>query len=120
LCDRLAIIDKGKVLACDTPANLKRRVQQHPLFEISMTPGANGPLNLDAIAGVHQATETAGPTAVDLKLSLAEDAVIGAVVQRIVESGSRIVSLKKVEPTLEDVFIELVGHGFAADNSEAT
>jgi len=119
LCDRLAIIDKGKVLACDTPANLKRRIQQHPLFEIGVTPGANGPMQLDTIPGVHQATETAGPTAIDLKLSLAEDSVIGAVVQRIVESGSRILSLKKVEPTLEAVFIELVGHGLEAEG-EAT
>lgn len=111
LCDRLAIIDKGKVLACDTPANLKRRVQKHQLFEITVTPSANGPMRLDAIPGVHQATETPGPTAIDLKLSLQEDSIIGAVVQRIVESGSRILSLKKTEPTLEDVFIELVGHG---------
>ena len=39
LCDRVAIIDQGKVLACDSPANLKRRVQQNPLFEVSVTPG---------------------------------------------------------------------------------
>ncbi len=117
LCDRLAIIDKGKVLACDTPANLKRRVQQHPLFQIGVAPSANGSMHLEQIPGVHQATETAGPTAIDLKVSLAEEAVIGAVVQRIVESGSRILSLKKVEPTLEDVFIELVGHGLEADEN---
>jgi ABC-2 type transport system ATP-binding protein len=114
LCDRLAIIDKGKVLACDTPVNLKRRVQKHSLFEISITPSANGSMKLDSISGVHQATEAAGPTAIDLKVSLDEDSVIGSVVQRIVESGSRILNLKKVEPTLEDVFIELVGHGLEA------
>src|SRR5438309_417597 len=28
LCDRSAVIDRGRVLACDTPAGLKRRVQQ--------------------------------------------------------------------------------------------
>src|SRR5262249_43222958 len=85
LCDRLAILDRGKVLACDTPANLKRRVQQHPLFEIGIAPGANGSLKLEAVPGVHQATETAGPTSIALKVSLAEESVIGAVVQRIVE-----------------------------------
>jgi ABC-2 type transport system ATP-binding protein len=117
LCDRLAIIDNGKVLACDSPANLKRRVQEHPLFQIGVAPGANESMHLELIPGVHQATETPGPTAIDLKVSLAEEAVIGAVVQRIVESGSRILSLKKVEPTLEDVFIELVGHGLEADGN---
>src|SRR5208337_3293921 len=101
------------------PANLKRRVQQHPLFQIGVAPSANGSMHLEQIPGVHQATETPGPTAIDLKVSLAEEAVIGAVVQRIVESGSRILSLKKVEPTLEDVFIELVGHGLEADGTTA-
>jgi ABC-2 type transport system ATP-binding protein len=32
----------------------------------------------------------------------------------VVSGGSHILSLKKVEPTLEDVFIELVGHGLNA------
>jgi len=114
LCDRVAIIDQGKVLACDTPANLKRRVRKNPLFEISVTPGGNGPMKIDAIPGVHQATETPGPTSIDLKVSLDEGSVIGAVVQQIVQSGSRILNLKKTEPTLEDVFIELVGHGIEA------
>src|SRR5256714_9360309 len=42
LCDRLAIIDRGKVLACDTPGNLKKRVQKYPIFELSLAPGTNG------------------------------------------------------------------------------
>ena len=42
LCDRLAIIDKGRVLACDTPANLKRQVQKYPLYELSLAPGSSG------------------------------------------------------------------------------
>src|SRR3954462_1931985 len=42
LCDRLAIIDRGKVLACDTPTALKRRVQTHALYHLSMAPSANG------------------------------------------------------------------------------
>jgi ABC-2 type transport system ATP-binding protein len=32
-------------------------------------------------------------------------------------AGGRILTLKKVEPTLEDVFIELVGHGLAEDEA---
>ena len=34
LCDRVAIINKGRVLACDTPANLKRELQRDAIFEI--------------------------------------------------------------------------------------
>ncbi len=111
LCDRLAIIDKGKVLACDTPANLKKRVQEHPVFELSLAPGANGWADVGQLPGVHQATTTETPTTVELKVSLTEEPAIGGVVQKLVNAGGRILTLKKVEPTLEDVFIELVGHG---------
>ena len=44
-------------------------------------------------------------------MSLEEEPAIGAVVQSVVTRGGKILTLKKVEPTLEDVFIELVGHG---------
>jgi ABC-2 type transport system ATP-binding protein len=111
LCDRLAIIDQGKVLACDTPANLKRRVQKFPIFELSLAPGSNGVADVARLTGVHQATKTETPTTVELKVALEEEAAIGAVVQAVVAQAGKILTLKKVEPTLEDVFIELVGHG---------
>jgi ABC-2 type transport system ATP-binding protein len=115
LCDRLAIIDKGKVLACDTPANLKRQVQKYPLYELSLAPGVNGWTEVSALPGVHQSTATTTPTTVELKVSLQDEPAIGAVVQSLVTSGGRILTMKKVEPTLEDVFIELVGHGLSDD-----
>ena len=109
LCDRLAIVDHGKVLACDTPANLKRRVQERTIFELSLAPGSNGVADLTGLTGVHQATRTETPTTVELKVALDEEAAIGGVVQKVAGGGTRILSLKKVELTLEDVFIELVG-----------
>lgn len=118
LCDRLAIIDHGKVLACDTPGNLKKRVQRYPIFELTLAPSLNGWADLGKLPGVHQATTTTTPTTVELKVSLEEEPVIGAVVQNLVTAGGRILSLKKVEPTLEDVFIELVGHGLEGEGEE--
>ena len=38
LCDRVAIINGGRVLACDTPAALKRRLQREPIFHLETTP----------------------------------------------------------------------------------
>jgi ABC-2 type transport system ATP-binding protein len=110
LCDRLAIIDGGKVLACDTPANLKRKVQEFPIFELSLAPGS-GSHDVSKLPGVHTATTTETPNTVELKVSLREDSIIGNVVQTVIASGGKIITLKKVEPTLEDVFIEMVGHG---------
>jgi ABC-2 type transport system ATP-binding protein len=111
LCDRLAIIDRGTVRACDTPAALKRQVQRHHLFQITIEPGTNHWEAVRALPGVHAFTLEKGPTALDLKVALEEETVVGMVVQHLVTNGSRILTLKKVEPTLEDAFIELVGHG---------
>ena len=134
LCDRLAIIDRGKVLACDTPGNLKKRVQKYPMFELSLAPGVNGSpeshksdgsgepggrlaANLGGLRGVHQTTVTETPTTVELRVLLEEEPAIGAVVQTLAASGAHILTLRKVEPTLEDVFIELVGHGLSEGES---
>lgn len=110
LCDRLAIVDRGKILACDTPANLKRQVQEHPMFALSLAPGVNGVPDLSHLSGVHHCTKSETPTTIELQVALDEEPAIGGVVQKIVGSGAKILTLKKVEPTLEDVFIELVGH----------
>ncbi len=139
LCDRIAIIDRGKVLACDSPAALKRRIQQYPIFEMALSCQAteaglaadnaadplhprvkiNGWHHLGRLPGVHHCSCAEGPTSVDLKVTLKEEAVVGSVVQEILSGGSRILSLKKVEPTLEDVFVELVGHGVRAQGVDA-
>jgi hypothetical protein len=47
-----------------------------------------------------------------VKLGLADDAALAGVVASLGELGSHIVALKKTEPSLEDVFVELVGRGF--------
>src|SRR4051812_2578733 len=77
LCDRLAIIDRGKVLACDTPANLKRRVQRYPIFELTLAPGADGVATIAKLPGVHQATKHETPNAVELKVALYEESAVG-------------------------------------------
>ena len=38
LCDRLAIIDSGKLLALDTPGTLKRALQKEPIFHLTVAP----------------------------------------------------------------------------------
>jgi len=119
LCDRLAIIDGGRVLACDTPANLKRRVQQHSIFELSL---AHGPALPDfaALPGVHQAVVSEHTDHRQVKVLLHEESAIGTVVNVLVAANVPIRNLNKQEPTLEDVFIELVGRGLSDASSAIT
>jgi ABC-2 type transport system ATP-binding protein len=117
LCDRIAIIDRGKVQACDTPAGLKRRVQQHSIFEIALAPGGAEWGQLGQLPGVQRCTVVPGAESVAVRVDLDEEAVIGRVVQEVVAGGGHIQTLRKVEPTLEDVFIQLVGHGLNAEGA---
>lgn len=113
LCDRIAIIHEGKVLACDTPLALKRQLQRHVIFELSLTSGsgANGFGHVKELPGVHTCDWRENASLLEMRVALEEETTVGRVVQELLGGGSQIVSLKKVEPSLEDVFIALVGHG---------
>src|SRR5262249_46638160 len=94
LCYRIAIIDRGRILACDTSMALKRRVQRYPTFEMALTSGNNGYHELAHYPGVHHCTFAERDTEVDLRISLREERVVGPVVQELVSTGSQILSLK--------------------------
>jgi ABC-2 type transport system ATP-binding protein len=111
LCDRVAIINLGRVLACDTPANLKRHLQQEAIFHLEVSP-FNGSLNaaqFDALPGVcnfvHQPQE--GFDALDLILD--EEQALAGVINTLNTANVRLLNLQKKEPSLEDVFVNLVG-----------
>lgn len=110
LCDRVAIINAGKVLACDTPAALKKRLQRDAIFHLEVSPlQANALAAFSALAGVRQATHNALDGKSELELILAEDDALGSVINTLTAQGARVLNLQKREPTLEDVFVDLVG-----------
>lgn len=110
MCDRLAIIDRGKILACDTPANLKRRLRKDTTFRIEVDPLKDSSA-LKAIPGVKNFSLTSdGATSIEkLTFILEDEAAVSDIVSEVVRQGSRIHYLQKSEPTLEDVFISMVG-----------
>jgi ABC-2 type transport system ATP-binding protein len=110
LCDRVAIINAGRVLACDTPANLKRRLQRDAIFRLEVSPLRDGAAAaFEALPGVRKVTHRAQDDRSTIELILAEDSAISAVVAALTGQGAHILNLQKREPTLEDVFVDLVG-----------
>ncbi|HEY57804.1 MAG TPA: ABC transporter ATP-binding protein [Anaerolineae bacterium] len=118
LCDRVAIINRGEVLACDTPANLKRALQQESLFVLETTP-LNGlsPQDLEHLPGVKRIGYRLVPGGSRLDCHLEDDAALGPLVSALTARGVRLRSLQKREPTLEDVFVHLVGRSMAEEES---
>ena len=110
LCDRVAIINHGRVLAFDTPSALKQHLQREALFEITVS-SLNGlsASTLERLPGVRKATRQAVGELTRLGFSLQEDAALAGVINLLTESNVKIMRLDKHEPTLEDVFVNLVG-----------
>ncbi len=121
MCDRLAIIDKGKLLALDTPSNLKRRLQGETVYSLKVAPLGNRPLDkadmIEGVPGVRQATVAEQDGLTELSLILDEDDALSGVLDHLHRRGSTLLALEKRVPTLEDVFIDLVGRGLDVDTS---
>jgi ABC-2 type transport system ATP-binding protein len=110
LCARVAIINAGRLLACDSPVNLKKRLQRDALFHLTLTPIPPTLIEtLLALPGVRKAHHTPGDGISTLDLSLLADEALSNVIAALTARQVQLLNLQKREPTLEDVFVELVG-----------
>src|SRR3954462_3202349 len=122
LCERIAIVDHGRILAIGTPDELKKRVQRESIFRLELDHLDGGVATLARLPGVESAAlaeSDAEAQRVVVNLALTEDAALGGVVTALGGTGSHILALRKSEPTLEDVFVEVVGRGFGGEGGDA-
>jgi ABC-2 type transport system ATP-binding protein len=124
LCDRIAIVDHGRILALGTPDELKKRVQRESVFRLELDRLDGGSAALRRLPGVLSAAsaamqdESKERQTIEVNLTLEDDAALGGVVGALAGIGSHILALRKSEPSLEDVFVELVGRGFDEEDAE--
>jgi ABC-2 type transport system ATP-binding protein len=107
LCDRLAIIDHGKILVEDTPAALKASIGGEKIVDLKLSsPDAAGQLasRLKAVDGVTGVESTVDGVRI---LARSEDGIIERIVNASAGFGVR--DLATTEPTLETVFIKMTG-----------
>lgn len=110
LCDRVAIINKGKVLACDRPSVLKKDLQKDAIFRIKVNQMNGTGLDVfSSIAGVRKVTLDEQDGHELMEFILQEEDVLGQIINRMNEHDIHILNLEKREPTLEDVFVSLTG-----------
>ena len=88
LCDRIAIIVKGHIVALNTVEGLKSTAQSKPMVEVML-------------AGAHSGVETRRIEGEDI-----EAAARAALAQT---DGRRVLAINTLRPTLEDVFVKLTG-----------
>jgi ABC-2 type transport system ATP-binding protein len=102
LCDRIAIIDRGRIIALGTPDDLRSRIEEENFIEIElMNEFEMGPLLEEGIVTNIQR--------LGKKVRLMTRRKKEAVARLINEHGDAIKSIDFHEPTLEDVFLNLTG-----------
>jgi ABC-2 type transport system ATP-binding protein len=105
LCDRVAIVDHGNVIALGTPRELKSRSGDTARIEVRLSkPASDG--SLQRLDGVVDAREVDGGYV--LHCQRPPQAIV-ALVKYLEAEGNELVSLEIATPSLEDVFIELTG-----------
>ncbi len=112
MCDRVAIIDNGRVLALDTPGNLKKMIRKESTLQIEADSLKNTAI-LNSIKGIRNfsAKEDIAHGTTNLTIIVKDENAISDILSTISAQGSKVHSMRKTDPTLEDVFISLVGKG---------
>jgi ABC-2 type transport system ATP-binding protein len=109
LCDRLAIMDHGKILALDTPADLKRSVGADTIATIKATGGELQTLAERLSGAIDEVSNTRViDGGVELHVKEAER-LVPRLVGATEEAGFELADLSIAEPSLETVFISLTG-----------
>lgn len=113
LSDRIGIIDQGKIIALDTPAALKKRIQQKDIVRLEVAGWQDEMrgelLQLPAVENlVARRMEKETTWEVSLQTDNSR-VVLPGLLDRVNRNGTRLVNMTIVQPTLEDVFIHLTG-----------
>ena len=107
LSNRIAIMDKGKIIACGTRDELVRLVGEQMRVDLAVTGEPDKAAEAwRAVAGVSRATVEQGRV---LVLAGDSNAVVPLLFERAAQLGFRIGSVEIQEPNLETVFLSLTG-----------
>jgi len=110
LCDRIGIIDHGKIQAIDTPKSMKSTIGNE-IISFNLVDGkANQDAIIDQIGKIEFVKEVKNKDGLITVFSTKSNEVIPKIFQESANLDMKIRSLTLKQPTLDDVFISYTGH----------
>lgn len=110
LCDRIAIIDHGKVVALDTSTNLKKLISGGggTILKLDI---ANLTANLlETIRTLGCVKSVTQENSTQIRVIASGNDAFDNVIDAVRRKGGKITSIENLQPSLEDVFLHLTGH----------
>jgi ABC-2 type transport system ATP-binding protein len=117
MCDRVAIMHKGRLIALDTPDALKGMAKKGEVLDVVVKniseAQVNGVRGVDGVASLAADVQDAVLGQTHLRLRLENVDALPGIFDFFFKEKIKIVNFKQEEPTLEDAFIELTGAGIS-------
>jgi len=115
ICDRICILNRGKLVACDTPDAIRGITKKGEVVEIRVSAITDAQIEaIKTMEGVvSMASEMKDSVLGQRRLRLHLESIdsLPAVLDFFFKEKIRLIDLKHEEPTLEDAFIKLTGTG---------
>jgi ABC-2 type transport system ATP-binding protein len=110
LCDRISIVDNGKIVALDTPSNLKKVIIGADTSVVELDVPNITPTLVSHIQSLSCTQTVTVEDETHIKIHASGDEACGKIIDAVRSGSGQIRSIHNVEPTLEDVFLYLTGH----------
>jgi ABC-2 type transport system ATP-binding protein len=107
LCDKIAIIDHGRIIARGTPNELKKMLDKNITIDITLSPDAlqnNIKNDLNNIFGVNYVKMKSNR----ISIGVDDDAIVEQVLKSLIMK-TKVSKINISRPTLDDVFLHLIG-----------
>lgn len=115
LCDRVAIMDAGRIVVVAPPSELVARASAKSRVVVRTSPALSRSV-IESLGGV----SAANATEIGWTLETSEPTrLMAQVARRAEEQGVKLVDLELRRPSLEDAFLELTGRAWPADDAGA-
>ncbi len=102
-CDRIALMRAGEIIELDTPSNLKNKTFPEPMIEISQLPGKSVIEDILTDSLIMSSI----PFGSRYHAVVQDEEAVGFLINKY----QKLISIKRIKPSLEDVFVRLVeGH----------